>query len=93
MGKKQDVIDLKPKAERISENQLKSLQDIVSFINQQQIQVGALETRKTHVINEIMAKQGSLISLQQVFKEEYGTDNINIHDGTINYDDEADKED
>tara|TARA_R100001463_G_scaffold136581_1_gene202357 strand:+ start:1902 stop:2177 length:276 start_codon:yes stop_codon:yes gene_type:complete len=91
MAKKEKVVDLKPK--KISENQLKSLQDIVSFINQQQIQIGALETRKLHIVNEIIAKQGSLINLQNTFTDEYGTDNINIHDGVINYDDETDTKD
>ena len=93
--KKEDIIDLKPKSERISDNQLKTLQDVVSFINQQKIQIGALETRKAHIIQELMAKQGALLDLQRAFKEEYGTDNINIHDGTIHYPEngEVNKED
>ena len=85
---KEKIVDLKPKAEKITEHQLKTLQDIVSFINQQQIQIGALETKKTYIINELMLKQNSLVSLQGAFKEDYGTDNINIHDGTIHYEDE-----
>lgn len=90
---KEKVVDLKPKAEKITKEQLETLQGIVSFINQQQIQIGALETRKVSIINELTAKQQSLLVLQTTFKEEYGTDNINIHDGTIHYADEADKKD
>ena len=93
MAKKEKVVDLKPKVEKITEHQLKTLQDVVSFINQQQIQIGALETKKAYIMGELMTKQASLVTLQKAFVEDYGTDNINIHDGTIHYEDEADKKD
>ena len=93
MAKKEKVVDLKPKAEKITDEQLELLQGVVSFINQQQIQIGALETRKVSIINELTAKQQVLVNLQSTFVEEYGTDNINIHDGTIHHENEIDKKD
>ena len=40
MAKKEKVVELKTKAEKISKEHLKELQDIVSTINQAQLNIG-----------------------------------------------------
>ena len=92
--KKEEVIDLKPKAEKITEDQLKRVQENVNGINRLQLELGMLETRKHAMLHNIAALQEKLTKLQDEFQVDYGTSDINVQDGTINYNNEqADKKD
>ena len=92
--KKEEVIDLKPKAEKITEEQLKKVQDNVNGINKLQLELGMLETRKHAMLHNVAVFQENLAKLQDEFQVDYGTADINVQDGTINYKDEqADKKD
>ena len=96
MTKKEKVVDLKPKAEKITEEQLKNVQDIVNSMNRTQIELGSMEVRKHDVLHAMAGMRDKLTVLQQEFEKEYGTYDININDGTINYpkeNGEADKKD
>ena len=94
MAKKEKVVELKPKAEKITDDQLKKVQETVNNINRLQLELGMLETRKHSMLHNINNIQESLALMQTEFEKEYGTSNINIQDGTINYKDEqADKKD
>jgi len=94
MAKKEKVVDLKPKAEKITDEQLKKLQTTVSTINQVQVEIGRIETQKHNIIHNLAISQKTLIELQDEFKKDYGTFDININDGFINYNDEqTDKKD
>ena len=94
MTKKEKVVDLKPKAEKISEEQLKKVQETVNNINRLQIELGMLETRKHSMLHKVASIQEKLVLMQTEFEKEYGTSDINIQDGTINYKDEqTDKKD
>ena len=83
------------KAEKITDTELGKVQDVVSRINQAQMDVGALESRKHQALHYIAGINDELTLLQEELKKEYGTDDINIKDGTINYPEngEADKKD
>ena len=85
MAKKEKVVDLKPKAEKITEEQLKNVQDIVNSMNRTQIELGSMEVRKHDVLHAMAGMRDKLTVLQQEFEKEYGTYDININDGTINY--------
>ena len=89
------IVDLKPKAEKITDEQLKKVQGIVNAINRAQLDLGMLETRKHGMLHNIATIQDQLTIMQGEFEKEYGTFDINIQDGTINYkeDVEADKKD
>jgi allophanate hydrolase subunit 1 len=92
--KKEEVIDLKPKAEKITEDQLKRVQENVNGINRLQLELGMLETRKHAMLHNIAALQEKLTKLQDEFQVDYGTSDINVQDGTINYNNEqTDKKD
>ena len=94
MAKKEKVVDLKPKAEKITDDQLKRLQTTVSNINQVQMEIGRIETQKHNVIHNLAHSQKTLVDLQDEFKENYGTFDVNIQNGIINYKDEqTDKKD
>ena len=82
-AKKEEVVDLKPK--NVSEDQLKKIQSIVDRINKAQMDIGALEARKHQALHFIAGVNYELKLMQDQLKKEYGTDDINIMDGPINY--------
>jgi len=81
--KKEKVVDLKP--EKISDEQLNKVQQIINAMNRGQMDLGILETRKHRMLHDIAAVQDQLTSMQNEFQEQYGTFDINVQDGTINY--------
>ena len=84
MGKKKDkVVDLTP--EKITDEQLKKVQEIVSILNKAQMELGVAEVRKHRMLHEMASFQDQLNSLQKEFEDQYGTFDINVNDGTINY--------
>ena len=82
---KEKVIDLKPKAEKITDEQLKSLQRMVNDNNAVQFRVGALEGQKHLLLHELANIQESIKKLQSDLEEEYGTFDVDLKDGSINY--------
>ena len=95
MAKKEKIVDLKSKPEKITDEQLEQVQKLVNNINRGQLEVGAMELQKHENMHAVTALRGELEVLQNDLKEEYGTVDINIQNGTINYkeDVEADKKD
>ena len=84
MGKKKEkVVDLKP--EKITDEQLKKVQDLINAINRGQLELGTIETRKHMMLHQVSGIQEQLSGMQKEFEEQYGTFDINIQDGTINY--------
>jgi heterodisulfide reductase subunit C len=85
MGKKKEekVVDLKP--QKISEEQLQKIQQLVNILNTGQMELGMLETKKHRMLHEIAALQDQLNGVQKELEEQYGTFDVNIQDGTINY--------
>jgi|TARA_R100001594_G_scaffold118126_1_gene153429 hypothetical protein len=85
MAKKEKVVDLKPKAEKITDEQLKKVQDTVNSMNRTQLEIGSMEVRKHEMMHQIAGLRDELTVLQGEFEKEYGTFDVNIQDGTINY--------
>tara|TARA_R100001443_G_scaffold18436_4_gene29392 strand:+ start:800 stop:1090 length:291 start_codon:yes stop_codon:yes gene_type:complete len=85
MTKKEEVVDLKPKAEKITKEQLEKVQKLINDINKSQIEIGQVETRKHALLHHISALQEGVGELRKEFEKDYGTSDINIQDGIINY--------
>jgi len=83
--KQEKVIDLKPKAEKVTEEQLKELQTVVEQNNAVQFRIGAIETQKHELVHRHSEIQKRIIGIQNNFSKEYGTFDIDLTDGTINY--------
>ena len=83
------------KPEKISKEQLDKVQSTVNNINRVQLEIGSIEVRKHEMMHSIASLRDELTLLQAEFEKEYGTFDINIQDGTINYSEngEADKKD
>ena len=73
------------KPEKITDEQLKKVQDTVNNLNRSQLEIGSMEIKKHEIMHQIAGLRDSLTVLQQEFEKEYGTFDINIQDGTINY--------
>ena len=80
-----EMVDLTPKPEKLTENQLARLQSTIKTIDQLTQQVGEIEVRKYGLVKAMETVQERVQALRQEFFKEYGTDNINIQDGTISY--------
>ena len=83
MTKKEKLVDLKP--EKVTDEQLTKIQDIVNGINRAQMEVGRYEAGKHTLLHTIQVLQGELKLVQDELEKQYGTVNINIEDGTIKY--------
>jgi len=82
---KEKEIELKVKAEKISEEHLKELQGIINNINQTQINIGKLEAQKHSLLHDLAITQNKVSIFQDTLNKEYGNDDVNIVDGTINW--------
>ena len=76
------------KPEKITDEQLKKVQDSINNINRAQLEIGSMEVKKHELMHQIAGLRDGLTVLQNEFEKEYGTFDINIQDGTINYPEE-----
>jgi len=91
---KEKTVELKPKAEKISEEHLGQLQQIVNRINTMQFNIGKLESQKHSILHNLQQTQNQVAQFQNLLQEKYGSFDVNIEDGTINWPKEGeDKED
>tara|TARA_R110002050_G_scaffold212432_1_gene348628 strand:- start:685 stop:975 length:291 start_codon:yes stop_codon:yes gene_type:complete len=90
---KEKIVDLKAKPEKITDEQLTKVQDTVNGINRAQLEIGNIEVRKHEMMHQIAGLRDNLALLQGEFEKEYGTFDIDIQTGAINYKEngEADK--
>ena len=73
------------KPEKITDEQLKKVQGTVNNINRAQLEIGSIELKKHEMMHQIAGLRDELTLLQGEFEKDYGTFDINIQDGTINY--------
>ena len=78
------------KPTKISNEHLSKMQDIINNLNRGQMEIGSIETRKHALLHHVTSFQEELSKVQEELKKEYGTDNINIHTGEINHDEQTD---
>ena len=90
--KAEKIIDLTPKAEKINEQELAKLQATIKTIDQLTGDVGRMEVQKYGLMKAMGKVQQNIETMRQEFNNKYGTDNINIQDGTIGYPEENGKE-
>ena len=78
------------KAKKVTDEQLKELQEIVNKLNQIQMQLGGLELQKHELAHAIVEVNTDLVEKKKKLEEEYGNVTINMADGIIT---EKEKED
>jgi|TARA_R100001463_G_scaffold3749_1_gene14903 hypothetical protein len=88
MGGKKKMKAKDLRAASIKDEQLKELQNIVTAINKLQFDIGTMEAQKHEALHALFQGRDKLNQLQSEMTEQYGTNDINIQDGTINYKDD-----
>ena len=65
--------------------ELKKVQDSVNNLNRSQLEIRSMEVKKHELMHQVAGLRDELTVLQGEFEKEYGTFDINIQDGAINY--------
>ena len=73
------------KPEKITDEQLKKVQDTVNNLNRSQLEIGSMEIKKHEMMHHIAGLRDGLTVIQNELEKEYGTFDVNIQDGIINY--------
>jgi len=68
---------------KITEEQLKELQELVAKINNAATQLGNIEMQKHQLLHASNGFQGDLNKLQNDLQEQYGKVTVNLQDGTF----------
>ena len=83
------------KPEKIKNEQLNKIQNLISTANRAQTELGGMEVQKHRILHSVATIQDQITLFRDELKKEYGTDDINIDTGEIKYEDngKADKKD
>ena len=89
MGKS---IDLAAKPEKITDEELKKVQQVISMTNQIKMEIGNTEARKHVLLHELDSVNQKLQEIQKDLEENYGKMDLDINTGEIKYpeDEQAD---
>ena len=85
MAKKEKIVDLKSKPEKITDEQLKKVQTLINDINRSQMELGQMDTKKHAILHHVSSLQEAIGVVREEFEKDYGTSDVNIQDGVINY--------
>ena len=73
------------KPEKITDEQLKEVQDLINNINRSQMELGQMETKKHAMLHNVSMLQEGVGKIRDTFEKEYGTADVDIQTGIINY--------
>jgi hypothetical protein len=90
--KAEKIVDLKPRAEKVTDEQLNRLQTTIKTIEHFTNDIGRLEIQKNTILSNLRIHQEKVEVLSKEFTTQYGTNEINIQDGTIVYPSEKSNE-
>ena len=73
------------KPEKITDEQLEKVQTLINDINRSQMELGQMETKKHAILHHVSSLQEAIGVVREEFEKDYGTSDVNIQDGIINY--------
>jgi predicted nucleic acid-binding Zn-ribbon protein len=76
------------KPEKVDEQELARMQSSIKTIDQLTHEVGTIEVRKHALMKAMESVQQRIEAFRGELMKKYGTDNVTIADGTINYPEE-----
>ena len=85
MATKTKVSKRLSKPEKITNEELNKIQNLIDIANKVQMQVGAIEIQKNDLLNRVSAVQNQIALFRNEMEKSYGTDNIDIQTGKIKY--------
>ena len=75
----------KEKPSKITNEELNQVQSVIKDVNRAQLEIGNFESKKHNLLHHVAQLQEKLGELQGDLEKTYGTVDINLQDGTINY--------
>ena len=90
---KEKVLDVVERKEKISKEHLEELLKIVNKINSLQFNIGRTEAQKHKLLHDLAMGNDTITMMQDKMMKEYGSYDINLKDGTINWPKEEDSKD
>ena len=85
MATKTKVSKRLSKPEKVTNEELNKIQNLISTANRAQMQVGAMEIQKNDLLNRVNAVQSQIAVFRNEIQKSYGTDDVNVQTGEINY--------
>ena len=82
---KEKVLDVKERKEKVSKEHLDEMLQVANKINALQFNIGRLESQKHKLLHELALGNDTISLVQDKMMIEYGTYDINLTDGTINW--------
>ena len=70
------------KENKITEQELKNLQELVAKLNTASNQLGNIEMQKHQLLHASQALQSDMAEMQKALEETYGKVSVNMQDGT-----------
>ena len=95
MAKKSKVEKRLSKPEKVTNEELNKIQNLVSAANKAQADIGNIEIQKHNILHQIAAIQDRIVLVREEMNKAYGTDDVDIKTGVINYkkDEQTNKKD
>ena len=95
MAEKTKIEKRLSKPEKVTNEQLNEIQTLVGNMNKGQMNLGNLVMQKHRILHAITNLESKFVEVRESLKKEYGTDDVNIQTGVINYekDEQANKKD
>ena len=95
MATKTKVSKRLSKPEKITNEELNKIQNLIDATNRAQMQVGGIEIQKNELLQNISMLRSQINIVRKDFNKTYGTDDIDIQTGKINRNnnEQADKKD
>ena len=82
---KEKILDVVERKEKVSKEHLDEMLAIANKINALQFNIGRLESQKHKLLHELALGNDTISLVQDKMVKEYGTYDINLTDGTINW--------
>ena len=82
---KEKILDVKERKDKVSEEHLKEMVEIANKINALQFNIGRAEAHKHKLLHELALGQDTINLMQDELMKEYGSADVNLTDGTINW--------
>ena len=83
------TIKVKKKVEKVSDAHLAEMQQVVNKINALQFNIGRIEAQKHMALHQLEASNDAIKQMQDLLMREYGSFDINLETGKINWDEKA----
>jgi len=82
---KEKILDVVERKEKVSKEHLDEMLAIANKINALQFNIGRLESQKHKLLHELALGNDTISMVQDKMMKEYGSYDINLTDGTINW--------